>query len=25
MAISRDNAAQLGLAIPPEFSQKVRP
>jgi len=25
MAINRDNAAQLGLAIPPEFSQKVRP
>ncbi len=24
MAISQDNAAQLGLAIPPEFSQKVR-
>jgi putative ABC transport system substrate-binding protein len=25
MAISRGNAAQLGLAIPPEFSQNIRP
>ena len=25
MAISRGNAAQLGLAIPPEFSQHLRP
>ncbi len=25
MAISRGNAARLGLTIPPEFSQKVRP
>lgn len=25
MAISRGNAAQLGLAVPPEFSQNLRP
>src|SRR5271165_5583007 len=25
MAISRGNAAQLGLTVPPEFSQKLRP
>jgi ABC-type uncharacterized transport system substrate-binding protein len=25
LAISRGNADQLGLTIPPEFSQKVRP
>ena len=25
MGISRGNAAQLGLTIPPEFSQNVRP